>query len=213
MHLGDGCRTDNACQVRCDEADGCLSQSYCDSVSHSSLFTPVPRRRAADSGRGAANVFSSRSEAPEPRRDLRALVFEERQQQTQRPVAVQWVTDIQDALAEAKRSNRNVLVKFGATWCEACQRMNRETMADRDVVEVVWRAFITVSLDVDRNERLARQLQIESVPTVLVMSPTGQVLDRLTGFQTADELLRVIARGSSNRLGRQAAHVTQRLRN
>ena len=92
--------------------------------------------------------------------------------------------------------------------------MNRETMVDRDVVDAINGNFVAVSVDVDQNEQLAGQLQIQSVPTVLVISPTGQVLERLTGFQTSDQLLRVIApRQQQDRSVREPSYVTQRFSN
>jgi thioredoxin-like negative regulator of GroEL len=49
-----------------------------------------------------------------------------------------------------------------------------------------------VSIDVDRQQKLAEQFQIQSVPTVLILSPKGRVLQRTTGYQSATQLLRTI---------------------
>jgi hypothetical protein len=65
-------------------------------------------------------------------------------------------------------------------------------MADRRVVPILNDGFVPVSIDVDRHEQLAKQMRIESVPTVLILSPEGRVLQRVTGFQSPTQLLQRI---------------------
>jgi thiol-disulfide isomerase/thioredoxin len=106
----------------------------------------------------------------------------------QQSATVKWHKDF-GALA---RPDRNLIVKFEAPWCGACQQMNRETITNRDVISMIKGNFIAVSINVDENKKLVDQLQIESIPTVLLMSPQGKILRRAVGYQTPDKLLRLM---------------------
>ena len=99
---------------------------------------------------------------------------------------------MRQALDEAARSGRNVLVKFGAAWCGPCQKMKRETMTDRQVISTLNDCLIPVEVDVDRDRQAAGQFQIDSVPTVLILSPEGRVLRRQTGFMSPAQLLNMV---------------------
>lgn len=65
------------------------------------------------------------------------------------------------------RSEAPVLVDFFAEWCAPCKQMNPEleTLA----AELEGRASV-VKVDIDRSQRLASMLRIQSVPTYIVFA-------------------------------------------
>ncbi len=77
---------------------------------------------------------------------------------------LQQVTE-QDFETEVLVSEVPVLVEFGATWCGPCKVVEPELQALAQ--EYAGRAKV-VSVDIDQSPFLARQLQIQSVPTFLV---------------------------------------------
>lgn len=110
------------------------------------------------------------------------------------PLGIQWRTDIQAASRESSETGLPILMKFSAKWCGPCKRMKAETFADPRLAEMINTCFIPVEVDTDQNEQLARQLRIESVPTTMVISPQGDIVERREGFQSADQLTGAIAR-------------------
>lgn len=58
-------------------------------------------------------------------------------------------TILQDGLAEAKASDRNVLVHFGAPWCGWCHLLE-DWMAQDDVAKLVAEDWVDVKIDIDR---------------------------------------------------------------
>lgn len=85
-------------------------------------------------------------------------------------------------------------MKFSAKWCGPCKRMKSETFTDPALAEMINTCFIPVEVDTDQNEQLARQLRIESVPTTMVISRQGDIVERREGFQSATQLKGAIAR-------------------
>jgi thioredoxin-like negative regulator of GroEL len=70
--------------------------------------------------------------------------------------------------------------------------MARDTLTNRSVISTIDKNLTAVSIDIDQHQRLAAQFNIQCVPTVLVLSPEGRILQRTTGYQSATQLLKTI---------------------
>ncbi|MEZ6062465.1 MAG: thioredoxin family protein [Planctomycetaceae bacterium] len=106
-----------------------------------------------------------------------------------RAADVRWEKDLESALQSANRSNRLVLLKFTADWCGYCKKMEKTTFADDSVVRLVNNRFVPVLVDADENKDLVSQLKIKGLPALLIVSPDMLILERITGYQTAEKLL------------------------
>jgi protein disulfide-isomerase len=105
--------------------------------------------------------------------------------------------DVDDALAEAKESGRPVILYWGAKWCPPCNQMKSTLFKDANFIAETQN-FVPVYLDGDSEgaQRWGEQFGISGYPTVIVLSPQGTEVTRLSSAATADkfaELLRVTA--------------------
>ena len=114
---------------------------------------------------------------------------------TYRP-EVRWETNLRTASENARRYRRPMLLVVGADWCGHCQRLKRETLTDLQVTAELRRAFVAVDLNADRNRDLMQQLRIQALPAMLVVDPDLQVVERLEGFRSADQLQNILTRHS-----------------
>lgn len=77
-----------------------------------------------------------------------------------------------------------VLVDFHATWCGPC-RLQSPILAD--LKQHLGDRISIVKIDIDKEEDLAAQYRVRSVPTLILFSK-GQVVWRATGLQQLDVL-------------------------
>ena len=93
---------------------------------------------------------------------------------------------------EIIQSDQPTLVDFFATWCGPCKQMH--PVMERLKADLGENIRI-LKLDIDKNEALAQQYRIQSVPTFMLFR-SGQVVWRQSGTITLNELKLVIAQHS-----------------
>ena len=80
-----------------------------------------------------------------------------------------------------------VLVDFFATWCAPCRMMG--AILEEVDKELEGKGKI-VKVDVDQNEKLAKQFAVMSIPT-LVLFKDGQMVSRNVGVMQKQECLKL----------------------
>ncbi len=121
--------------------------------------------------------------------------------------AVQWTTDYQAALRQAKASNRAIFLFFtGSDWCSWCTKMEKEVLESREFTQTVGDQFIFVKVDLPRKTKLTRELSeqnqalaarfhISSFPSVVLIGPGEELIfessgsPRLSSQRYAQDLL------------------------
>jgi putative thioredoxin len=92
-----------------------------------------------------------------------------------------FVLDVSEATFEAEVLQRSlqvpVLVDFWAEWCGPCKQLS--PLLERLAAEAGG-AWVLAKVDVDSNQQLSGQLQIQSIPTVL-LALGGRLIQGFTG--------------------------------
>jgi putative thioredoxin len=98
------------------------------------------------------------------------------------------VLDVTEATFEEQVLRRSlqvpVLVDFWADWCGPCKQLS--PLLERLAAEADG-AWVLAKVDVDRNQMIAGQLQIQSIPTVL-LALGGRLIQGFTGALPEREL-------------------------
>lgn len=101
---------------------------------------------------------------------------------------IQWLTSLAPALVQAKETGKPIMIDFFATWCPPCKMLDAKTYTDAKV-QARSKDWIMVRIDVDQNKALAREYQIASIPTLVLVQPDGKEAARELGFIPPAEML------------------------
>jgi thioredoxin-related protein len=90
------------------------------------------------------------------------------------------VKDIQDAIAEAKRSGKRILLEVGGEWCLWCHRMDHYFEGNPKLLELREQHFITVKINFsteNENKKLLSACpEIPGYPHIFVLDADGKLL-------------------------------------
>ena len=84
--------------------------------------------------------------------------------------------------------DRPVLVDFSAEWCGPCKMMPPIL---KEVKDQLKDSVTIIKLDIDKNPKVARDFQIQSVPTLMIFQK-GDVKWRQSGVVPARQLQQIV---------------------
>lgn len=88
---------------------------------------------------------------------------------------------------EVLKSDKPVFIDFWASWCGPCQMVGPvvEELAD-EVADVKF-----AKVNVDEQPELARQFQVMSIPTMVLLKE-GKVVDTTIGAQPKEDIIKFV---------------------
>jgi thiol-disulfide isomerase/thioredoxin len=94
-----------------------------------------------------------------------------------------------EALAAAKKDGKIVLIDFYTTWCGPCKRLDETTWKDEKVRKWLAEKTIALKIDAEKETTLAKKLEINAYPTIVLLKPDETEIDRLVGYRDAGTFL------------------------
>jgi thioredoxin-related protein len=88
--------------------------------------------------------------------------------------------DIQDAIKEAQRTKKRILLEVGGQWCSWCHTLDKFFETHSELTEFRDKNFVTVKINFseenENKEVLARYGSIPSYPYIFVLESDGKLL-------------------------------------
>lgn len=88
--------------------------------------------------------------------------------------------DIQDAIAEAKRTKKRILLEVGGEWCSWCHRLDEFFAAHPELTELRDKNYVTVKINFSEEnpnkEVLSRYDPISGYPHIFVLDSHGKLV-------------------------------------
>jgi hypothetical protein len=98
---------------------------------------------------------------------------------TQSP-KVQWFEWSDEAFRKAQAEDKPVVLSLTAPWSHGCREMAETTYADADVVELLNRDYVPISVDTDRRPDINDRYNLGGWPTTAFLTPTGDLMGGTT---------------------------------
>lgn len=101
------------------------------------------------------------------------------------------VSSIEQVTAQSKRENKPVFLLAHASYCSSCKKMIRTVFPEKEIGDLFNKSFINAQVDIESEEgkRIVKEYEINGTPTLLFLTPDGQVINKASGFHSKDDLI------------------------
>lgn len=98
-----------------------------------------------------------------------------------------WETDVDAAIALAKKENKAVMLEFtGSDWCPPCIKMSKEVFSKDEFLKEASKNYVLVHLDfpkkdkelAEKNQPLLEKYNVSGFPTVVLLDSEGKEFSR-----------------------------------
>ena len=98
--------------------------------------------------------------------------------------------DLEDVRTMAMVESKNILISFGSSSSADAQSLNQLLLSDKSINKVIRESLISVSVDMDNvnDFKWFADFRIVYVPTLAIINPLGEEIDRITGNITTDRV-------------------------
>ena len=117
--------------------------------------------------------------------------------------AITWQRSLGTALEQSKAQKRPLLLFLTTPGCTFCERMKRQTLAQKQIVDQIQTRFVAVKLNGKSYPKVTKQLRVRMYPTTAVVESSGKVLDVIHGFKTPRDFTQRLTKAHTKR----AAHL------
>lgn len=104
---------------------------------------------------------------------------------------ISW-NDYTPGMALAGKEGKSIFLYFHAAWCGYCTKLKKETFTDDRVKAYLNDNFVSIGVDTDKREKLARQWGVRGLPTLWFLEADGTKINNLPGFVDADQLIAIL---------------------
>ena len=100
---------------------------------------------------------------------------------SQLEAAGKWETNFEAAQQKAKDAGKTLVIHFYADWCGPCRNMERDVLNAPEVSAALEDRVVGVKVNSDLRKDLVGRFGVTSLPTDIILSPTGATLSRSVG--------------------------------
>ena len=127
------------------------------------------------------------------------FVFSSCQQAHTDQLRFPWKPFSKEALADAVKHNKPVVIDFFAEWCPICHDLDREVFSLPDIqaklAQVTALRMDATNQDDPEVQKILQEYGVEGLPTVVFLDSHGQEINnsRVIGFVTPQEFYQALA--------------------
>ena len=105
---------------------------------------------------------------------------------------VTWRTNINDAMRDATRENKLILIHFWDHGCPPCLQLEKTVFQQAEFAQAIEQHYIPVKINVSDSPRLRKQYRIRRWPTDIILNTRQQQLYRDVSKQSPKEFVAIL---------------------
>lgn len=99
---------------------------------------------------------------------------------------IEWQTDLNKAKHQAAAEKKLVLLHFTASWCSACNEIDRFVFANPMTIRTIDNQVIPVQVDIDMQSQIAQEYGVTTVPYDVLITSAGNVIKERPSPRSSD---------------------------
>ena len=111
---------------------------------------------------------------------------------------IRWGNNLDSALTIASKNNKIIMIDFMAEWCPPCQKMEKETFSNVDIIKKS-NDFIQIRIDIDKQQNIAKKYNGNArkyggigIPNILFLDKDKNIISHIVGFHDVVRLMGII---------------------
>lgn len=105
---------------------------------------------------------------------------------------LEFSTDFERSLEEAKKSGKAVFLYFQSESCFWCKKFEADVLPKDAVKSKLSQDFVLVAVDVDRQKAYVGKYRITGTPTMVFLDSEGREVTRILGYASEEKFLQVL---------------------
>lgn len=93
----------------------------------------------------------------------------------------------EEGLKKAESDSMHVAILFETSWCGWCKKMDKTTLVDPDVVEIMNSDFVAIKVDGDKRRDLTKSFGVRGYPATWFLKSDGTRLAPIQGYWQAED--------------------------
>lgn len=93
---------------------------------------------------------------------------------------INWRSSLDQAKIEATHTGKLVMVHFYTSSCGPCKKLESDVFSQPEIAAAMERDYVPVKLNADQSPAIANAFQITRVPSEVVLTPQGNIVQKLT---------------------------------
>ena len=97
-----------------------------------------------------------------------------------------------EGIKAGEREGKKVFLSFNADWCTFCAKMEKETLRDPRVVKFLNENFISIRVNTEKEEDIARKHFVRGLPMTWFLEPNGDKISSLPGYIPPEMFMQIL---------------------
>ena len=97
-----------------------------------------------------------------------------------------------EGMTAGKQEGKKVFISFYADWCTFCEKMDKETFREKEVVRFVNENFLPIRVNSDKEVEIARKYFVRGLPMTWFLDPNGEKISSIPGYIPPEMFMQVL---------------------